>query len=100
MISTLTVGLGWWPLDSYDEMPTQLIRKPFARFRTLTPPIMREGERRIRTVVGPDEPITIDHQTIRSLAGRRRGLDRCWPDLNRLIADTRPDAPAGVSHDG
>ena len=34
---------------------------------------MREGERQIRAVVGPDEAVRIEHQTVRSLAGRRPG---------------------------
>lgn len=70
---TLTLGLAWWPSDPYEDLSEQRVRDVFAHLRTITLPIMRKGERRIRTVVGSDEPIDIGHLTVRRLAGRRPG---------------------------
>ena len=73
MTTPLTVALDWWPPDPYAELSEQRVRELFARLRTITPPIMREGERRIRAIVGPDAPIDIHYLTVRRLAGRRPG---------------------------
>lgn len=69
----LARALAWWPPDPHVELDEHQVRELFAYLRPLTPPIMAEGKRRIRELVGPDEPIRVDHQTVKQLAGTRLG---------------------------
>lgn len=68
-----SLTLRWWPPNPHVEFGEHQVRELFACLRPLTPPIMAEGKRRIREIVGPDEPIRVDHQTVKHLAGTRLG---------------------------
>jgi hypothetical protein len=67
------LDLPWWPPSSYDALCEHQVRELFASLRAVTPPVMAEGERRMRAVIGPDAPIRIHHVTVKGLTGSRLG---------------------------
>lgn len=66
-------ALPWWPPSGYEDFPESQVRDPFAYLRTVTRPVMVDGERRIRETVGHDPPIRIHHWTVKSLTEKRLG---------------------------
>lgn len=66
-------ALPWWPPSGNDRLSKHQVRQLFAYLRTVTPPVMAEGKRRIREITGPDEPIRIRHLTVKDLTDKRLG---------------------------
>lgn len=65
--------LPWWPPTSSDDLTEDHVRHLFRYLKPRTPSIMAEGERRIRKIVGPGEPIRIHHPTVKDLTDKRLG---------------------------
>lgn len=64
--------LPWWPPSGYEDLAEPQVRELFAYLRTVIPPVMDDARRRIRKHVG-DDPIRIDHTTVKQLARQRFG---------------------------
>lgn len=66
-------ALPWWPPSGYDGLAEDRVRQLFSYLRTVTRPVMADGERRIREIIGPNPSISIHHETVKSLTSKRLG---------------------------
>lgn len=66
-------ALPYWPPSAADRLAEDQVRRLFRYPRTVIPPVMAEGKRRIREIIGPEEPICIHHPTVKTLTDTRLG---------------------------
>jgi hypothetical protein len=96
--------LPWWPPATYEELTECRVRQLLASLRTVTPAVMAEGERRIRSVVGLDMEIRIYHETVKGLTGKRLGQVSVLQVIGLSAGSPREDHSVrfllGVHQDG
>lgn len=94
----------WWPPSADDRLAEDQVRRLFRYLRTMTPPVMAEGERRIREVIGADAPNCIHNTTVKDLTDRRLGTFEVMQNISLSVGTPLDDHcvrfAIGVHHDG